>query len=430
MKNKASVIAIILAVVVLAWGLTFYKEQKKAERLIEIKQEIQANEELGVYKKVINLYEELITIDKKNIKWYNQLADAYYNIEEYGNFQKSCEVIISKFPNDISGYLKLAQFYQKDNSHDKIIELYKRLPQNLKEDKDFNEIYKKSQYQFNYLARAYDEILQFGSDYAAVKTQNLYGYVDKSTSEAVKVKFHIARPYIEDKAAVYDGEQWYFIDKDGDKILATKEKVEDLFSFSEGYAVAKIGGKYGFVDANFKKVHMEYDYATNFLNGIAAVKMDDKWAIINNKFKKITDYAYDDVLFDEFNICSRSGVIFAEKDGKYQMLNLTGKNITKDDYESARVFSSKEPTAVKKDGKWGFVDIKGKKIIDYKYEDAGPFNLGLAPVRIDGKWGFINLKNELVISNDFDGAEPFNSTGVTSVKIGNIYRFIQLIKYR
>ena len=430
MKSKWNVIALIVIVIIATWGLSFINQHNKIVRVKTLKQEIKINEDLGVYKTAISQYKELIAVDQKNIEWYYKLAKAYNKVNQFENYEKACDLIISKFPEDITGYLELAKYYDKDQRYDKIIELYNTLPKSLKNNKEFDVVYKNSEYKFSYLSRSYQEIGRFLRTFAVVKEKDLYGYVDESTLDVITAKFKIARPFIEDKAAVFNDNEWFFVDKDGDKILATKEKVEDLYSISEGYASAKFDGKYGFVDDKFNKVKIEYDYTTNFYNGVAAVKKGDKWAIINKEFKDLTGFVYDDVVFDEFNICSRNGAIFAKKDGKYLMLDLSGKTLTKDTYDAVKMFVSTQPVAVKKGDKWGFVDKKGKVIIDYKYEDAESFSLGLAPVSINGKWGYIDLKGELVITNEFDGAKPFYKSGVASVKSDNMYRFIQLIKYR
>ncbi|MBU3112349.1 WG repeat-containing protein [Clostridium lacusfryxellense] len=430
MKSKVSVIALIVIVIIASWGISFNNQHKKAERLSAIKQEIKTNEKLGVYKRVISLYKELITLDDKNIELYSKLANSYKNVEQNKNYEETCNVIIKKFPNNIRGYLELAKYYAKDERHDVVIELHNRLPESLINNKEFIDIYKNSEYKFIYLSRSYQDISQFTNDFAVVEQKDLYGYVDKGTSEVIDPKFTSAKAFIEDKAAVFNKNEWYFIDKEGDKILATSEKVEDLHSISEGYASVKINGKYGFVDEKFNKVKIDYDYTTNFYNGVAAVKKGDKWSIISKDFKAVTGYIYEDIVFDDSNICSRNGIIFAKKDGKYSMLDLTGTSITKDTYEAVKMFASAEPAALKKNSKWGFVNSKGKVIIDFKYDDADSFSLGIAPVSINGKWGYINLKGEIVIPNEFDGAKPFYKSGVASVKVESVYRFIELIKYR
>ena len=70
-----------------------------------------------------------------------------------------------------------------------------------------------------------------------IEYNGVYGYKSKDISGEIEPKFTVARPFIEDYAAVNKDDEWYFIDGAGDRVLATKENLEDLYSLSEGYAV-------------------------------------------------------------------------------------------------------------------------------------------------------------------------------------------------
>ena len=120
----------------------------------------------------------------------------------------------------------------------------------------------------------------------------LYGYKWKTMSGTIEPAFEQAKPFIDSYAAVYKDDEWYFIDSAGDRVLATKDKIEELYSFSQGLAVARIDGKYGFVDKNFSKYMFEYEDATNFYYGVAALKKDGKWALINSSFEWLTGFEF------------------------------------------------------------------------------------------------------------------------------------------
>ncbi|NLI63649.1 MAG: hypothetical protein GX367_02835 [Bacteroidales bacterium] len=429
MRNKVLFIVLIFLLTVGAWVITFLTNNSKEDRFISIKAQVKENEELGIYKKNIALYKELISMEKENIQWYEKLADSYYHLEKYGDYENACMDIIKAFPEDALGYIKLGEYYRQNGRVDEVIELYSSLPESIKEDKTLKALYEKSEFEYTYRGSTCDEIIPFLSYLTVVRKGESYIYVDYTGSQAFEREYDLARPFIEDMAAVFYDNEWYMIDKEGDKIAATKELVQDLYSISEGYAVAKFNGMYGYVDENFKKFHIEYDNATNFYNNVAAVQVNGKWKLISKEFKDITDAIYDEIIVDENNICTRGGVIFAKKGENYHMLNLSGKEITNEVFEDARIFVSKEPVAVKKNGKWGFIDTEGKKVIDFKYDDAYSFSLGLAPVCIDGIWGYIDQKEEMKVPRIFDESKPFYKTGIAVVKYGNTYRFIQLIKY-
>lgn len=78
--------------------------------------------------------------------------------------------------------------------------------------------------------------------------------------------------------------------------------------------------------------------------------------------------------------------------------------------------------AVKNDGRWGYIDTSGRVVIEYKFVEAGPFKLGLAPVRVPNtrvpdlysspelahQWGYINKNGDVIIPPIYDLAGPFN----------------------
>lgn len=124
----------------------------------------------------------------------------------------------------------------------------------------------------------------------------------------------------------------------------------------------KANGKYVYVDSANMKIILdkEYDEANLFSNGLARVKISNKWGFVTIEGKEIIPIEYDD---------------------------------THDFSEGI--------AAVKKNNKWGFVSTTGKLIIPIKYEDVDLFSEGLARVKIDDKWGFINKEDKEIINSKY-----------------------------
>ena len=429
MKSKFIAIIALIIVIAVAWLVVVTSQSTKINRINELKVEISQNLEVKTYKNTLSLYEELIKLDDKNVQWYVDYATAYLNLEQYGNYRKVCSSIISKFPENATGYEMLMKYYSEGNEYAKVISTYKEAPDAVKASEMIAEMYKAVEWKYQYLAKSFENIDTLSGGYHLVSLRGQYGYYDKTGVEAIEVKFDIARPFIEEYAAVKSGDNWYFIDKDGDRVIATNEIVEDLYSFSEGYAVSKMGGKYGFVDKRFTKHSFEFDNATNFYNGVAAVKKGDKWALINAEFKPLTEYQYDNIIIDSAGICSRKGVVFAQKSGKYVMLDRNGNSISNEEFDDACLFYDNR-AAIKKGDKWGFVDTSGKIVIECKYDNAKSFNAGIAPVEIDEKWGFIDEGEVQIVPTAFEGAEVASENGVLIINTGKVFRFIQFYKFK
>jgi hypothetical protein len=124
-------------------------------------------------------------------------------------------------------------------------------------------------------------------------------------------------------------------------------------SFSEGLAVAWLGGKYGYIDATGRfAVVPQFDYARDFADGLAAVKKEGKWGFIDKN--------------GNFVIQPRFSEIF-----------------------NPAVFSLGAPARfcdglipAKENEKWGFIDKTGAFVIEPIYPEVREFSEGLAAVAV------------------------------------------------
>ena len=158
-----------------------------------------------------------------------------------------------------------------------------------------------------------------------------------------------------------------------DDIALTKEY--ELFTDSST-------GKYGFKHNGRVVIPAKYDDVMYFSEGLASVKINGKWGVIDKSGTIVIPAKYDDA-------------------GDF----------------------SEGLAVVKINGKWGFIDKSGTLVIPAKYVYAGSFNEGLARVKINGKWGFIDKTDTMVIPAKYDGAGSF-SEGLAAVYIAGKYGFI------
>jgi len=150
------------------------------------------------------------------------------------------------------------------------------------------------------------------------------------------------------------------------------------------YPIKGANGLDGYMDANSKLyIPMTYNDARNFKQGMAAVKIENKWGYIN----------------------------------KGNILVIEPK------YEKAFDFSKDEIARIKLNSKWGFIDKKGEYVIPITYEALGEFIDGLAKAKKGGKWGFIDKNNSFIIPNNYDKVEEFYK-GMCKVKKDNKYLYV------
>lgn len=156
----------------------------------------------------------------------------------------------------------------------------------------------------------------------------------------------------------------------GGKVII-KPAYAQIEDFSEGLAAFNLGGeweeemfgpvlgggKWGFINTSGKLViPVQYEEVGGFHEGVASVKVGEKYFFINKSGKKAFDKAF-----------------FAVGD-----------------------FSEGLACAAAGEGKWGYIDRTGKWIISPRFQWASAFENGQAEVKLDDKEKWINKEGKVV----------------------------------
>ena len=183
-------------------------------------------------------------------------------------------------------------------------------------------------------------------------------------------------------------------------------------------------GKYGYVGITGKEdslrtvvIPAKYDYAENFSEGMACVKLNGKYGFINKLGQEIIPLKYDFVA-GEFN----EGMAGVELNGKYVYVNKLGQEIVPPKYDFVWEFNE-GMAIVELNGKHGYVNKLGQEIVPLKYDDVRNFKEGMAWVQLNEKWGYINKLGEEIVPLKYDYAENF-SEGMACVKLNGKYGFV------
>ena len=155
--------------------------------------------------------------------------------------------------------------------------------------------------------------------------------------------------------------------------------------------------KWGFVDKNSRKevIPFKYDDAREFSEGLAAVKLKDKWGFIDEIGEVIIPFNYLDVgKFSEglARVCSKYenpkewGLVEIKA---WRFIDKIGQEVIRENFNDAGDFSE-GLARVKRNKKWGFIDNTGKAIISFNYDDANDFSEGTARVKIKRNWIYID----------------------------------------
>lgn len=385
----------------------------------------------GITKYAIENY--LMALEIKNTpEIYEEVAIYYKEQGKTSDYLSWCEDFLEEYKTNAVAYECVLDAYMLEQDYeacyDVLIMAEKR---NIVSDK-INEIREDLYYVYKMDFGTYDEVGIYSNNYCPVKTEDGWGYVDRYGNLRISTKYAKTGAYTQSgytSVVNSDGEA-YFIDKSGSKVMVSKKEYKSFGLLVDGIIAAEqTDGKYVYVNEDFEVLYGEYDYASTFNKGIAAVKNGEKWTMIDDGGKQITDTEYVDVKLDEKQIAFRNSRAFVSvTSGKYIMIDEKGKQVGKLEFEDAVVFAGNAPAAVKMDGKWCFVGSDGKLISEKKYENARSFCNGLAAVCINGVWGFVDESETIAIETKFDGAKDFNEIGSCFVKVGDVWKLLKLYR--
>ncbi len=276
----------------------------------------------------------------------------------------------------------------------------------------------------------YADVRPYGnlSQVAAVQVEGGWGYVDIRRDRVLDYVYASAGIF-GDLAAVVDQDgEAYFVDASGNKRITAQSILEKDPEFGEvrqflGIESNKLWAYNGKIwncyDAQtYQKLFGGYQNVTNFANGIAAVQNEEhKWALLAEDGTLVTEFAYDDVLRDQKEICCRTDTILAKQGGAYLLLNRQGQRQNDVSYEDAYPFYDSTYAAVKREGKWRLLDGAGAEKEMGDYEELRSYSNGYAAAKQNGKWGYLDQNGTMVLEPKFDDAAPFGPHGVAFVKV-------------
>lgn len=171
----------------------------------------------------------------------------------------------------------------------------------------------------------YDNIDNFSEDLALVVKSKKCGFVNRAGEVVIPIKYDYspeisaANGFLTGLAKVEINKKRGLIDKTGKPVIPCE--YDDIRNFSQDLCAAK-KGKWGFIDRTKKtKINFTFDYAWDFLEGFARVKVKGKIGFINLKGDLVIPATYDEAS-DMKN--GNSIVVTAGKKG---VLDKTGKLI-------------------------------------------------------------------------------------------------------
>lgn len=295
-------------------------------------------------------------------------------------------------------------------------------------------------------------LLNDDTNLIAVKSNNLWGYVDHKGSYVINPQFESAHPFFDGLARIVsDGKVGYIstkgkyivlpqyqdgtdfsegyafvvtdngypmcIDTKGKEVF-TFNGIQTIYTFSEGLAAyTNKSGKYGYVDTKGSIViSPRYDEAGPFSDGLAPVRINDKYGY--------TDPQGNVVIACQFVEARpfHEGLAAVSNGKMYGFINKKGEYVINPQFEAVDDFS--DGLAAFSNGKMvGYIDKSGTYAINPQFEDGGSFNSGLACISFGNMCGYVNKEGKTVINPQFDRASSFNGN-IAMIESNKLIGFI------
>lgn len=199
------------------------------------------------------------------------------------------------------------------------------------------------------------------------------------------------------------------------------EEIKNM-PYREGELIAKKQGKYGVLNINGGKLlDFKYDYITGdnyyseekkyeldgYIVGINNEQGKMQYGYISNKREQILDVEFDKIyrmndIKDDENI-----YLLAEKDGKRQLYK-NNKILLDNNYQSINYSEDSKLLILQKDNKYGVTDLNGKQILSVDYEQ----------IRIPGNY-IIAVKDGKQVIFDLAGTQKDNLAYTNILKTEN-----------
>lgn len=428
------ILIIMVGMLLISWNNVLkYNSNIKAEYNEHILA-AEAYMEKEIYIDAVKEYEAALSLDSHNYELSLKIVDLYKKLGIEASYVKACEMAIAADASQVQPYIWIADYYINKYEYKRAYAILQDAKSNISDDSQISDRLITIMGKYDLATLSYDDfkgwIYENGKNtgYSYVSKEGLKGLLSSSNKISVECEYEDIGPYMNELIPVKSNGEYFYITIDGYRKLVTDTEAEYLGAFNDGFGVAKIDGYYGYVDKKAKEYHFEYEGATPFYNGIAAVKKNNKWGIINTSFNQITEYCFDEILMDEYGFISTYGVFFAKQGEKYYLYNANGECLS-DGFDNAKLFVSDEPAAVELNGKWGFVSKSGELVIEPTYADADSFSLGYAPYFDKEKWGCIDEKGNILIEPTFDVMKSFTRNGYSLVEENGIQKFAVISIY-
>lgn len=178
-------------------------------------------------------------------------------------------------------------------------------------------------------------------------------------------------------------------------------------AFNEGLAAVKIEDKYGYINDIILLLNRNLKKQKKFSNGLAPVKyMNGKWGCINKDNEIIIEPKYD--MINEFS--EGIAIYYDSNTNKYGGMDLNGNIVISPQYIWVEDIKNGLAVVILPNKKYGMIDKNDHWFIEPKYRYLSNFSEELAVANLNGEYvGFIDINEFFVIDPKYYFANDFNN---------------------
>lgn len=251
------------------------------------------------------------------------------------------------------------------------------------------------------------ESSRFSDGMAVIELNRRWGFINANFEIAFKPQFFYCQNF-------YNGYAIVRVKKSGSVSYMNRngEVSSQTFDYADifdecGLAYVDIKNKCYFINMNMEIKLGPYEYTCGFNEGLAHVKIKDRYAYIDQSgnIQFYSNYDYNT------GGCFDSRIDF-KHNGKCGYLDKNGDVVIPAIYDNASIFDEGK-AIVEKAGKHIVIDLNGNELFKFDCQGIERFDEGLAPIKINDKYGYINSVGDIVIKPRFLFAYDFhNGTAV------------------
>lgn len=293
-------------------------------------------------------------------------------------------------------------------------------------DEELTRLYEDNRYEFSLGRDFYDEAAAICGGASQVAKDGRWGLASSSGLLVIPCEYDQISTFDGDRAIVRKGDVISAVDQDNNRVALLHTEIENFGNYIENRLGLKTTEGWVLSGGNFGTGETIFEDLGAFSDGYAPAKINGKWGLIaSNGSDWLLEPEYEDIVRDELGRCYAQKALFIRRNGGVYLL-VEGQEIC-GPYEAAQPFNDGW-AAVKRNGKWGFIDTEGTVKIDFQFDDALSFGQHLAAVEKDNLWGYVSLLGELAIEPQFLEAKSF-SNGCAPVRTSLGWQFITLLEF-